>query len=334
MDGPGQLIGSPVVLLASDGTVINMNGPARRALGDRAVTLHDIFNEDRPLRALLSHAAALDEPMAALATVRRSDGSTQPCTVRVLAMRTDATTTYAIEIRDCQDEQFAALTERLRELNVEIAVRQEAQSQLEQAIRHNDLLYRELQHRVKNNLQTVLALVTAAGRETSDPRQKAFVQSLQAKLSALFDAQRLMYADQAAGGVPVQHMLGAIAETVRAMDGAKATIEVVAEPTLVPNDIAFPVALIANELLTNAAKHAGRDGGAAVVVSLRRTGGEALLAVQDNGPGFVPPQSTHASSGLGLVRGLCRQIGGRLGIDSTGTVAHVFFPLPEAAHAV
>ena len=101
---------------------------------------------------------------------------------------------------------------------------------------------------------------------------------------------------------------------------------------MAPNDLAFPLALIANELLTNAVKYA--DGpNAAVSLSFVRIGDEAVLTVRDNGPGFAPSASGPSSSGLGLVRGLCRQIGGQFTLQSdAGAVAIVSFPLAEAPH--
>ena len=68
-----------------------------------------------------------------------------------------------------------------------------------------------------------------------------------------------------------------------------------------------------SELLTNALTHglAGRDTGK-VSVSLAREGEGFCLQVEDDGPGFTPGENHRNSSGLGLVSGLARQLGGTL----------------------
>ena len=63
---------------------------------------------------------------------------------------------------------------------------------------------------------------------------------------------------------------------------------------------------------------------------------EVRMIVEDNGPGFPPSQASRRASGLGLVRGLLRQLGGSLEIVSasddsrTGTRCVVRFPVPVA----
>ena len=67
-----------------------------------------------------------------------------------------------------------------------------------------------------------------------------------------------------------------------------------------------------------------------------KDGPEVRMIVDDNGPGFPPPQSGRRASGLGLVRGLLRQLGGSLEIVSasddgrTGARCMVRFPVPGA----
>jgi two-component sensor histidine kinase len=252
----------------------------------------------------------------------------------MLALRDQEPVVYAVELRKSEEDEFAALTERLRDLNNEVVARRSAQAQAEEALAHNGILYRELQHRVKNQLQMLLALVSVAGRESADPSQKLFVQTLQSKISALFDAQRLMYADRGAAGVQADQMLNSIADTVQSLNGSGVSVAVTADAVRVANDTAFPLALIANELLTNAVKYGCPSSSSRVHVNLTRRVGSAVLEITDEGPGFEPSKGSRASSGIGLVRGLCRQIGARLDIRSVGgTSVLVTFPLSETSHA-
>ena len=82
------------------------------------------------------------------------------------------------------------------------------------------------------------------------------------------------------------------------------------------NDTAMPLALILNELLTNAAKHGvnGRAEGS-IKVGLTKGLDSFELTVEDDGPGFDLGEANRRSSGLGLVSGLARQLGGALRVE-------------------
>ena len=91
-------------------------------------------------------------------------------------------------------------------------------------------------------------------------------------------------------------------------------------PVQLPNDSAMPLALIMNELLTNAAKHAGTKGAtgdrpAHARVALAREDDTLVLTVEDDGPGFQLHNVRKRSSGLGLVAGLARQLGGSFDVE-------------------
>jgi two-component sensor histidine kinase len=77
------------------------------------------------------------------------------------------------------------------------------------------------------------------------------------------------------------------------------------------NDAAMPLALILNELLTNAVKHGMKGRPGTIDVALERDGNGFVLTVQDEGPGFDLGVVGRRSSGLQLVQGLARQLRGR-----------------------
>jgi two-component sensor histidine kinase len=77
------------------------------------------------------------------------------------------------------------------------------------------------------------------------------------------------------------------------------------------NDTAMPLALILNELLTNAAKYGVNGSGDCVIrVGLTKEGNSFVLYVEDDGPGFDLKTVASRSSGLGLVQGLAGQLRG------------------------
>ena len=94
------------------------------------------------------------------------------------------------------------------------------------------------------------------------------------------------------------------------------------------NEISMPLALILNELLTNAVKHGLKDRKHGTVkVQLTRTDHKYKLIVEDDGCGCDMPAIRRHSSGLGLVSGLAHQLGGSFEIlRSPGARCIVSFP--------
>ena len=112
------------------------------------------------------------------------------------------------------------------------------------------------------------------------------------------------------------------------------TLNVEAEPVVAPAHKAAVVALIVNELVTNAVKHAFRDRTAGTVgIRLHRTNGQAVtLCVTDDGaplPGTG--QSSSDGIGLNLVARLADQLAGALSVEAEPKRFTVVFPLEHAA---
>ena len=90
---------------------------------------------------------------------------------------------------------------------------------------------------------------------------------------------------------------------------SEAELTVAVDEVDLDNNHAVPLALIINELTTNALKHGLGFGAGRVEVALRRAEAELVLSVRDSGAGWHGAIDPAAASGLLLVKGLCRQIG-------------------------
>jgi PAS domain S-box-containing protein len=204
---------------------------------------------------------------------------------------------------------------------VDISHRKEAETQ-------QRMLISELNHRTKNNLQMLHALLNAARRETANAEAKAVLADAIQRVSAMAAAQTVLYQANNARGFQARDFLGAVCGSARQVFGDAIRIECEASEGELSNDAAAPLALILNELLTNAAKHGinGRGEGT-VKVSLTKGPNEMALRVEDDGPGFELSKTRRRASGLGLVMGLTRQIGGSFTVErGTGACCTVRFP--------
>ncbi|MBZ9773973.1 PAS domain S-box protein [Mesorhizobium sp. CO1-1-8] len=183
-------------------------------------------------------------------------------------------------------------------------------SERKQAETQQRILLDELNHRVKNNMMMLKSLLSVAARTSRSTEARDTLQEASNRVATMAAAQRVLYDTADASNFSAQPFLGAVCETAKQMFPPNVRLVCEADSIQLPNDVAMPLALIVNELLTNAVKY-GLNGsvGGTVHVSIRRKGEGNSLIVEDQGPGFDLNSVRATSSGLRLVEGLARQIG-------------------------
>jgi PAS domain S-box-containing protein len=132
------------------------------------------------------------------------------------------------------------------------------------ALQDNDLLLREIQHRVKNNLQMITALIRLEARNVPDDATGARFDRLAGRINALAVLYDALARENANNSVDLGVYLGQIASAVmqaHAVEGIRLDMKLDTWPVSV--NVAMPAGLVVNELLTNSLKHAftGREGG-------------------------------------------------------------------------
>ena len=168
-------------------------------------------------------------------------------------------------------------------------------------LRDKDALLMELQHRVKNNLQMITALVRMEARSIPDDETGERFERLAGRISAL----SLLYGSLSGEGLGETVDLGVyLSQVASSVMQAHATtgirLELKVDTWPVSINVAMPTGLVVNELLTNALKHAfvGRDGGTiSLICTVDGTG--CRVVVSDDG--------------LGLPEGITWPTPGRLG---------------------
>ncbi|MDX0512374.1 PAS domain S-box protein [Sinorhizobium medicae] len=159
--------------------------------------------------------------------------------------------------------------------------------ELESRIKEQDLLLRELQHRVKNNLQMITALIRLEARGNPPPDTRSF-ERLAGRVEALTTLYDAMANGDSSQEVDLGTYIGQIAAAVmasNACDGVSLDMKI--DPYPVSVNVAMPTGLVVNELLTNALKHAfnGREGGVITLRSTFEDDGYRVI-VADDGIGF------------------------------------------------
>src|ERR1700730_2026469 len=190
-------------------------------------------------------------------------------------------------------------------------------SERKQAEANQKVLLDELNHRVKNNMQMLNALLRAAQRETRSAEARLVLSDASNRVGAMAAAQQVLYdAGNATTYSAKDFLEGVCASAKQAFSGTVNISVADCTSARLSNDTAMPLALILNELLTNAAKH-GRNatGDGSIQVRLTKAPDSYLLEVEDDGPGFDAGEPSKRASGLGLVSGLARQLGGTLKVE-------------------
>jgi PAS domain S-box-containing protein len=240
--------------------------------------------------------------------------------VEAIAERPDGTRRpflpFPTPLRDLSGKLVGAVN-----MLVDISERMEAESQ-------QKTLLAELNHRVKNNMQMLHALLRGARRETSNSEAQAVLDEAARRVGAMAAAQQVLYDAASAVSFDVEDFVTVLCRSAQQTFNGHAHIKFVASAGSLSNDAAMPLALILNELLVNAFKH-GRVADAPVSIGVSMTNEDARwrLAVVDDGPGFELKPARRRASGLGLVNGLAAQLGGSLEVSREGgTRCMVAFP--------
>ncbi len=178
---------------------------------------------------------------------------------------------------------------------------------------NRDLLAQELYHRLHNNLQLVIGLMAFTSRAVADPDARAKIEDLSRRVRSLAMLQEQLYRGRDWRKVDFKAFLAGLVDDLVALDTRSIAVMASLEEAQLRVDLAVPLALIANELVTNALRHgfAGRGEGRLAVALRMPDEGGILLEVTDDGvgPAATPDEGASGGLGIGLVRRLARQIG-------------------------
>jgi len=213
---------------------------------------------------------------------------------------------------------------------------QDRDRRLREAVDQKSTLVREVHHRVKNNLQIVMSLLSLQGAQLRDPAARDALMQAQVRINALALVHRILHEIEDQATVELKRLLEELSMQVTGglgAEGARLTVETDIIPCDVTGDMAVPLALFTVEAMTNIFKHAYPAGTTSgrIVVSLRDIGaGRLRLAVEDDGVGF-DSEKAGRSIGSRLIHTFGQQVGGTSTIRSNagqGTIVELVFPDP------
>ncbi|RWM15114.1 MAG: PAS domain-containing protein [Mesorhizobium sp.] len=208
---------------------------------------------------------------------------------------------------------------------------------VEERVGEKDTLLRELQHRVKNNLQMITALIRLESRNATEADRRRF-ERLAGRVDALAILYQTLTADEQNEEVDLGVYLSQVASAVmssHAVEGIRLNMRVDTYPVSI--NVAMPAGLVVNELLTNSLKHAfqGREGGTITLHSIV-DGDGCRVIVADDGIGLPEGETWPKPGKLGalIARSLTENAKAHFAVESTaseGTKVTILFKRSAAA---
>ncbi len=203
---------------------------------------------------------------------------------------------------------------------------QKKSEEVEQALADNKVLFQEVHHRVKNNLQVISSLIRLQ-MDRLPPDVRPLLEETGARVRAIALVHEQIYRAASPSTVQLDVFLAQLVQQLAAsMVGNSANITTALMPVTIGLDRAVPVAILATEAITNAIKHGLDEGQGAISVSLRSEGGANIMDVRDSGRG--PAEESQGGLGTRIMTALSRQIDGEWNLSTTpaGTLFTLSWP--------
>ena len=190
---------------------------------------------------------------------------------------------------------------------------------LKNALDEKELLLKELNHRVKNNMQTIVSLIRLQSDEIENEKLKDILLTIQNRISAMGHLHELLYKQDDINYIDVYEYFEVLIEEVR--DSYDSFIEIHLDiKTKLKMEQSIYCGLIINELITNSFKYAFPDKKGNIFVTLEKENENIKLTIKDDGIGFDETK-VNFSLGFTLVKTLAvSQLKGEIDINSKNGV--------------
>jgi two-component sensor histidine kinase len=201
----------------------------------------------------------------------------------------------------------------------------------EQRLELLDEALKEIDHRTRNNYQTVLAMIDLQARRAAGAGVREALRQMSDRIHAIASASEQLAArsDELDSVRLEAHLCGLVEQIERGLSREEIKVECEVDDVTASPDTATSISIIVNELVTNALKHAFNGEGSGLVRVLGKSGRGFELIVSDDGRGMdASKRDGHIGLGTKLVDSFARQLGAKHQITSSdkGTTHRLVIP--------
>lgn len=203
------------------------------------------------------------------------------------------------------------VNERTRDLNASLRLSEKQKEDIH-------FLMKELNHRVKNNLQIISSLIDIEGIIISDPVALKQLEVLQSRIFTVSRIHDILSRKNDISEIQLDLFIKQLIQEILNFTPHQIEVNLNLKPVTFPSAKLSYLGLIINELITNTLKHAypNNKPDKEIAILLQYNDKEEIILVyRDNGIGFNPedlPSSNHI--GITLIKALTKELGGRLEI--------------------
>ena len=206
----------------------------------------------------------------------------------------------------------------------DISERRQAEDKIKTSLQEKEVLLKEINHRVKNNLQIISSLLDLQGRDIQDEQALRSFQVSKDRIRAMALVHEKLYQSEDLARIDFGEYINSLATDLGSSYGLGSRdidLQIDVENILLGVDTAILCGVIVNELVANSLKHAfPGDRSGEIVISFREVDGQYTMIFKDDGVGLPEDLDVSRPSSLGLtiVNALTGQLGGTIDISRNG----------------
>jgi two-component sensor histidine kinase len=210
--------------------------------------------------------------------------------------------------------------------------RSDYEQRLSIALKENRMLFKEVHHRTKNNMQVIMGLLESQSFKIDEPKYKKMFETHIDRLKAMSLMHKNLYSDQSFEQVDIKKYLEEIIQSLQKYTEHQLSYTI--DEIMLDMKTAMNVGLIVNEAVTNSIEHAFDEQIGGIHIMLRHIGNRCALTIKDNGKGYDTTIS-YRSLGVTLIKDLSGTLlNGSITLDgSRGVFMRIYFDLKEYRYA-
>jgi len=216
-------------------------------------------------------------------------------------------------------------------LTISNTAKSKSKELIEKKNEENELLLKELHHRVKNNLQVIYSLINLQKRRIDSPALHQSLSMVQNRIKTMSLVHQNLHENENFKEVNLEAYIKTIADYLKLLylnEDKEITIQFTVESSIqIIMDRAITIGLLINEIVSNSMKYAfkGRAEGL-ITIDVQKLHNGYQMSISDNGIGFSNELANSKSLGLYLIENLVKQLQGRYDLESHhGTTYIIYF---------